>query len=64
MTARHDIHRETNREIEIKLRVADLPGPDPTTSPGLGAVEHGRVLEQNTLYDTPDSDFRRRGRLF
>jgi len=29
---------------------------------GLNAVAHGRVFEQNTLYDTPDSDLRRTGR--
>lgn len=62
MTARHDIHRETHRETEIKLRVADLPALIRRIR-GLGAVEHGRVLEQNTLYDTPDLDFRSRGLL-
>lgn len=29
----------------------------------IDAVSHGRVLEQNTLFDTPHSDFRRCGRL-
>lgn len=29
----------------------------------LGARYESRVLERNTLYDTPDSDFRRRGAL-
>jgi adenylate cyclase class IV len=29
----------------------------------LGARRESRVLERNTLYDTPDSDFRRRGAL-
>ncbi|MGA3293012.1 MAG: class IV adenylate cyclase [Candidatus Acidiferrales bacterium] len=52
----------TVREIEIKLRTDDLPGLIRNLR-RLGATPHGRVLEQNTLYDTPDSDFRRRGRL-
>jgi adenylate cyclase, class 2 len=54
--------RRTNREIEIKLPVADLPGLIAHLK-RLGATQHGRVLEQNTLYDTPESDFRSRGRL-
>ena len=54
--------RATNREIEIKLRVLDLSA----LFRGLrriGATSRGRVFEQNTLYDTPDSAFRRTGRL-
>jgi adenylate cyclase, class 2 len=47
----------TNREIEVKLRVAEV-----TSVLGnlrrLGASERGRVLERNTLYDTPDSALR------
>jgi adenylate cyclase, class 2 len=54
--------RRTHRETEIKLRVADLPALIRRIR-GLGAVEHGRVFEQNALYDTPDSAFRSRGRL-
>ena len=54
--------RRTVREIEIKLRVLNLPALLRDLR-RLGAREHGRVLERNTVYDTPDSDFRRRGRL-
>jgi adenylate cyclase, class 2 len=52
--------RPTNREIEIKLRVSDV---EDTLSKlrNVGARYESRVLERNTLYDTPDSDFRRRG---
>lgn len=52
----------TTREVEIKLRISDVAGLIRELR-RLGAVSHGRVLERNTLYDTPDSDFRRRGRL-
>jgi adenylate cyclase class 2 len=54
--------RHAHREIEVKLAVVVL-----TALVGqlhrLGARSHGRILEQNTLYDTPDSDFRRAHRL-
>lgn len=52
----------TTREIEVKLRIAVLPALVRELK-RLGAAAHGRVLEQNTLYDTPGSDFRIRGRL-
>ncbi len=52
----------TAREIEVKLRIADLPALVRALK-HLGAKLHGRVLEQNTLYDTPSADFRSRGRL-
>jgi adenylate cyclase, class 2 len=52
----------TNREIEIKLRISDLPEVFRSLR-SFGAVPRGRVLERNTLYDTPDCDFRRRGWL-
>jgi adenylate cyclase class IV len=55
-------HRRTNREIEIKLRVADVPDVLHKLK-NLGAHCESRVLERNTLFDTPDSDFRRRGAL-
>lgn len=59
---RKHIGRVTYREVEIKLRVADVPALLKRID-RLGVTSHGRVLEQNTLYDTPDSDFRSRGRL-
>ena len=50
------------REIEIKLRAGDV-----TAIIGklrrIRAASGGRVHERNTLYDTPDSYFRRTGRL-
>jgi adenylate cyclase class 2 len=56
------VRSRTTREVEIKLRVSDVPVLFRELR-RLGAVPHGRVFEQNTLYDTPDSDFRRRGRM-
>jgi adenylate cyclase class 2 len=55
-------HRRTNREIEVKLRVADVPGMLRKLE-NLGARDESRVLERNILYDTPDSDLRRSGAL-
>jgi adenylate cyclase class 2 len=52
----------TIREVEIKLRIADLPALLRQIR-GVGAVSHGRFFEQNILYDTAESDFRHRGRL-
>jgi adenylate cyclase, class 2 len=54
--------KATHREIEVKLRVADLPGLVRRLR-RIGAVSQGRVFEQNTLYDTRGADFRRSGRL-
>jgi len=56
------VHRRTNREIEVKVRVADVPEMLRKLE-NLGAHYESRVLERNTLYDTPDSDFRRRRAL-
>jgi adenylate cyclase, class 2 len=47
----------TNREIEVKLRVADVATALANLR-RLGASERGRVLERNTLFDTPDSALR------
>jgi adenylate cyclase, class 2 len=52
----------SKREIEVKLLVTnlrDILGRIGQT----GAVPHGRVFEQNTLFDTLDSRFWRHGRL-
>lgn len=52
----------TNREIEIKVRVHD-PAALLNGLRRMGAVSKGRVFEQNTVYDTQNSAFRRAGRL-
>jgi adenylate cyclase, class 2 len=53
---------QTPTEIEVKLRITNLPDILKRLD-GIGAESHGRVLERNSLFDTPDSDFRRAGRL-
>jgi len=58
MPSRLGAHRET----EIKLRITDLPALIRKIR-RLHPRCSGRVLERNILFDTPDSDFRRRGRL-
>jgi adenylate cyclase class 2 len=51
------------REIEIKLRVSDIPAIQKTLR-GVRAREVSpRTHELNTLYDTPPQDLRRLGRL-
>jgi adenylate cyclase class 2 len=50
------------REVEIKLLVSDI-GDILRRIHKLGVESLGRVLEQNTLFDTPDSGFRRSRRL-
>ena len=56
------VRSRTSREIEIKLPIADIPDLIRKMR-RLGASPRGRVLERNVLYDTPDSDFWRRGYL-
>jgi adenylate cyclase class 2 len=53
---------KTIREIEIKLRISDVPDLLQRLR-GLGARVAVRVFEQNILYDTPNSDFRVGGKL-
>jgi adenylate cyclase, class 2 len=50
------------REVEIKLRVSDIDDILRRIQK-LGAKSLGRVLEQNSLFDTPESGFRRSRRL-
>jgi adenylate cyclase, class 2 len=54
--------KKTNAEIEIKLRIASIPTILRKIN-SLGAKTQGRVREQNTLYDTAQSDLRRRDML-
>ncbi len=54
--------RPTNREIEIKLPVGDLQQMLRRLR-RLAVPFRGRVFEQNALYDTQDSAFRRAGYL-
>jgi adenylate cyclase, class 2 len=52
----------SNREIEIKLPFVDLAALIGRLQ-RLRAVNLGRMLEQNTLYDTPGADLHRAGCL-
>lgn len=54
--------QNTHAEIEVKLRITNLPAILARLK-RLGAVSRGRIHEQNTLFDTPDSSFRGNGRL-
>jgi adenylate cyclase class 2 len=54
--------KKANREIEIKLRITDQHAIERKII-ALGATQQSRVLEQNTLYDTPQSNLRRRDML-
>lgn len=58
MTRKLDTHRET----EVKLAIKDLPGLLEKLR-ALGIKPRGRVLENNTFFDTDGSDLRVRGRL-
>jgi len=55
-------HRRTNREIEVKLRIADVDEALRNLR-NIGAKSESRVLERNTLFDTPESALRCSGRL-
>jgi adenylate cyclase class 2 len=54
--------KKTKPEIEIKLRITDIPTIRKKIK-SLGATAQPRVREQNTLYDTPMYDLRRRDML-
>jgi adenylate cyclase class 2 len=54
--------KKTNPEIEIKLRIANIPEILRKIK-NLHANPHPRVQEENTLYDTPQSHLRRRKML-
>jgi adenylate cyclase class 2 len=54
--------KKTKPEIEIKLRITDRHAIERKIL-ALGAAPRPRVKEQNTLYDTPNSDLRRRKML-
>jgi len=54
--------RRTNREIEVKLRISDVDEVLRNLKK-IGARFESRVLERNSLFDTPDSAFRGSGRL-
>jgi adenylate cyclase, class 2 len=56
------MRKATNREVEIKLQIADLPSLLRRLRK-LAVQSRPRILEQNTVYDTPGSYFRRCGRL-
>lgn len=49
-------------ETEIKLRASSLPNLLRELR-RIGARDHGRVFEQNAIYDTPEHGFYRQGRL-
>jgi adenylate cyclase class 2 len=55
-------HRRTNREIEVKLRISNVEDALHNLR-NIGARFESRVLERNTLFDTPDSALRNSGRL-
>jgi adenylate cyclase class 2 len=56
------VRHATHREIEMKLPVSDVSSLILKLR-RLNAIAFGRVFEKNTLYDTPDADLRRTGRL-
>src|SRR3979411_1618945 len=54
---------KANLEIEIKLRVTDVPALRRRLKQLRGRVITPRTYESNTLYDTPKKDLARRGQL-
>ena len=52
-----------NTEIEIKLRIPDLPLLLRQFARLKAKLMHARVHEMNTLYDTPDANLARHGRM-
>jgi adenylate cyclase class 2 len=54
--------KKTHPEVEIKLRIKDIPEILRKIK-SLSVQSQPRVQEQNTLYDTPQSDLRRRKML-
>jgi len=60
--AHRQAYHPTHREVEVKLRVPDVHAMLQKLQ-NLGARYESRVLERNTLYDTPASDFRHRSAL-
>ena len=53
-----------HREIEIKLRVADLAGVRRRLARvGLRPAKTGRIFERNTLFDTPQGGLAKHGQL-
>jgi adenylate cyclase class 2 len=61
-TIRMPQREKTKSEIEIKLRVTNIPEILHKIK-NLRAARHFRLREQNTLYDTPQSHLRRRKML-
>jgi adenylate cyclase, class 2 len=61
-TIRMPQRKKSNSEIEIKLRITNIP-EILRKRKNLRAAPQPRVREQNTLYDTPQSHLRRRKML-
>jgi adenylate cyclase, class 2 len=55
--------RNANTEVEIKLRIHDLPRVLRQLARHKAKLMHARVREMNTLYDTPEAHLARHGRM-